>query len=563
MENDLRQYPVGELQAVIRRAASRIHRIVGVIGQIGRPAQPVAILILRPLHAEVACLQPVKDHLVVGIGRCRAAVIRSIRSAALALCGILNRAIGLSGGSVITRATRLGAEQRRSRQTRIAVMRRERFAQIDRRVIDVGGAHHIHHIHAEGIVDIVAQPDVTEILDQDPPLHIVGMDHPVAAVFIEGQGGQILGSWHIAGNIDLLRHRFGHVVVENRIDGGDPTIRHSHLRPVKTSFRPINRPHLGRRVRRHRKGLRGHAIGPSRRRQGHPGDLHPPRLRGVDFFRVRAVIIAQRRRHCHRRRAGDRLVGRSRQGDVGATDRGDRLAQQRRAHHHSRGDAGHGHLFAARAAGGDADAVSCHGGYAVDQLARLHRFSPPVARRCWRHAVDLDQRRGHHIAHEIARHPRSKGPTKKAVLQHDRAGRRRWIGRGVGVGRHAGHRLGAGGSRHLAHALEIAICRLRQCRLVTDRAGGAPLSGRRAKGRGRSSRSRVRRENPVKVASGGVVRLRLDQRSGSHGKHGGKAADETGVHDREKLSERTKKHLKNKKRGISAPNVAEKGQQAP
>ena len=111
--------------------------------------------------------------------------------------------------------------------------------------MDSGRADHIHHIHPQRFIDIVAQPDIAEILDQDPPFHIVGMDHPVAAVLVKREGGQILGRWHEAGDVDLLRHGFGHAAVENRVHRGDPAIRHQHLRPVKTSFRPINGPHLG------------------------------------------------------------------------------------------------------------------------------------------------------------------------------------------------------------------------------------------------------------------------------------------------------------------------------
>jgi len=97
--------------------------------------------------------------------------------------------------------------------------------------------------------------------------------------------------------------------------------------------------------------------------------------------------------------------------------------------------------------------------------------------------------------------------------------------------------------------LEVAVERLRQDQLVADLVAGRPLRGWRAVRRGgRSCGARtewrgVWRVNPVKVAGGSVVRLRLDRGSGSYGKHSGKAAEETGIHGEENLRKRTKKHL--------------------
>ena len=311
--DDLWQHTLGELQAVVRRAPRCIHRVVHVVAQIGRPAQPVAILILGPLHAEVSGLQPVKDHLVVGIGRGRAAVVGAVGTAARALGGVLRGAVGLDRGGIITDSPGCVVDHRRGRQTRIPVVGFNRSAQVDRRVIDVGRAHQIHHIDAQGIIDVVAQPDVAEVFNQDPAFHVVGVDLPVVDVFLKGQSGQILRRLYwSAGDVHLLGHGFRHAAVVNRIDRSDPTIRDRHTWPAKTFFRPVNRPHLGNGVRRNGKRFRRHTIDPGRRRQRHPGDLHPPRLRGVNLFRVRAVIVTQRRRHRHRRRGGDRLVGLSR-----------------------------------------------------------------------------------------------------------------------------------------------------------------------------------------------------------------------------------------------------------
>ena len=98
--DDRGQCSADKFQARVRRTTSVIDGLERVIGQIRRPAQPIRILILRPLNSIIPLFQPIKLHIVIGGLARRIPVIRIVAGARRALRVVAQEPVALGDAGV-------------------------------------------------------------------------------------------------------------------------------------------------------------------------------------------------------------------------------------------------------------------------------------------------------------------------------------------------------------------------------------------------------------------------------------------------------------------------------
>ena len=109
--DDLRHISPAERHSGIRGAAGVVDGVVCVVRQVWRPALPVAVLELWPIDAEVALLQPIEDHFVVGIVGLWLSIVGILGSACFALGPVSRAPVGPRVGPVIGHGILRGTQQ--------------------------------------------------------------------------------------------------------------------------------------------------------------------------------------------------------------------------------------------------------------------------------------------------------------------------------------------------------------------------------------------------------------------------------------------------------------------
>ena len=282
----------GITEGLIRPGIERVTR------KRHRPILDITVVILRPVNAALAGLEPVDEHLIVTLLEDAIDVHSGLR-----LPDGIERPLGPALGTMRVEIRIPGKAQPGDD----GVLERGVGGQITLAVVQVRGrTHDFPEIDRDGsrrdflddVDDLVAEllaigarGDIAEILDEDPALAIVSLDERSERVVPERA---VLGRRLLIG-IDRRRDirgdkgrrdRLRQERVVDDIDRADSRGWHLHLRPIEALLRPEDFPlRLG--------GRSGDDIGLAEDRARDalfPIDDDDPRLRGIDLLRVRAEV---------------------------------------------------------------------------------------------------------------------------------------------------------------------------------------------------------------------------------------------------------------------------------
>ena len=167
------QRSTGEFQTRICRAPASIHCLESVIREIRRPAQPVGILVNRPVDSVIALFEPIKLHIVVSGGAAGIAIIGIIGAAGGSLGIVTRRTIAFCYSRVVS-GRGSAVDWRGDELTRTAVMWQDLLAETDRGVVCIRLTDDFYDVRSDVGEHAVTDPGLAEVFDEDPAFHVVG-----------------------------------------------------------------------------------------------------------------------------------------------------------------------------------------------------------------------------------------------------------------------------------------------------------------------------------------------------------------------------------------------------